>query len=381
MRARIIARKTLREVWREPVMVVLTLVFAPAIVLLYLMVFPETAPTYGVVVVDQDGGPAAAEVRTALHGLRGAEGNAALEVSDAATVADAREAVADHEASVVVVLPEGFSARVAALASEADAQPVPYTVSGDLTSPTYLVAAVLTDAAVQQEVTALTGRSPLVDVTEEALGGSATRSEFEVYVPGLMVFAVIMLVFLSAMVVAREFESGGMRRLRLTRMSGADYVIGTSVVLAVLGAAAVALTFVTAWACGFRSQGPMWVAGLLLALATLSVIGVGLVTAAVTRTVVKAFVVANFPLAVLMFFSGAMFPMPRITWFTIAGHPMGPFELLPPTHAVTGLSKVVTMGAGLGEVLVELVALLVLTAASLGTGVWLLRRAASRPQA
>jgi ABC-2 type transport system permease protein len=387
MRAWIVARKALREVRREPVMVALTLVFGPALVLLYLMVFPETAPSYGVVVVNadqgvpaDDGAPVTAgdDVAAALRALVDADGKAVLVVRTAESVDAARDVVEDREAEAILVLPADFSARVRALADAADAGPVRYTLSGDLTSAKYLVTAVLTDSAMQASVAELTGRSAPVQVTEEPLGGSGTRSEFELYVPGLIVFSVILLVFLAAMLVAREFESGGMRRLRLTRMTGADYVVGTSAVLTLLGGSAVALTFLTAWLCGFRSQGPMWVGGLLLGLAALSVIGVGLMTAALARTVVKAFVLANFPLAVLMFFSGAMFPMPRITWFKFAGHPVGPFELLAPTHAVTGLTRVVTMGDGFGDVLFEVAALVLLTAGCLLGGVWMVRRAAAQ---
>lgn len=385
MRAWILARKAAREVRREPVMVALTIAFAPALVLLYLLVFPETAPSFGVVVVDadqgatgEDGTPVTAgdEVTAALRALVDADGEPVLDVLTADSAAAARDIVDDGDAEAIVILPADFSARVAALALDPAAGAVPYTLSGDLTSAKYLVTAVLTDAAMQGAVAELTARSVLVQVTEEPLGGSGARSEFEIYVPGLIVFSVIMLVFLAAMLVAREFESGGMRRLRLTRMTGADYVVGTSAVLTLLGVSGVGLTFVTAWLCGFRSQGPMWVGGLLLVLATLSVIGVGMMTAALARTVVKAFVIANFPLAVLMFFSGAMFPMPRITWLEVAGHPVGPFELLAPTHAVTGLTKVFTMGEGLGDVLFELASLTVLTTTCLAGGVVMVRRAA-----
>ena len=128
-----------------------------------------------------------------------------------------------------------------------------------------------------------------------------------------------------------------------------------------------------------ESAGPMWVVAVALVLATLSVVGVGMAVAAVTRTVVKAFVVANFPLAVLMFFSGAMFPMPRVTWFELAGHPVGPFDVLAPTHAVTVLNRVATLGDSFGDVVVDLALLTVLTAVYLAVGVVLLRRAASGP--
>lgn len=384
MRTWIVLRKAARELRREPVMVALTLVFAPVMVVLYQMVFPEVGAGYQVVVVDEDepgqAPDAAAQVVEALRAGTAADGGALLDVRTSPSRADAQATVERRDAVALVVLPAGFSEAVAALADDAGAPTVSYTVSGDLTSSGYLVAAVLVDAGVQQAVADATGRTPAVVPVEEALGDSAGRSEFEVYVPGLMVFAVIMLVFLAAMVVAREFESGGMRRLRLTRMTGGEYLVGTTAVLTALGGVSVLATVATAAALGFTSAGPMWVAALALVLATLSVIGVGMAVAAVTRTVVKAFVVANFPLAILMFFSGAMFPMPRITWFELAGRPFGPFELLAPTHAVSVVNRVVTLGASGGDVLVDLGFLAALTAAYLAVGVVLLRRAA-RPAA
>jgi ABC-2 type transport system permease protein len=76
-----------------------------------------------------------------------------------------------------------------------------------------------------------------------------------------------------------------------------------------------------------------------------------------------------------MFFSGSIFPMPRITLFTLFGHPVGPFELLAPTHAVNALNKVFTLGAGLAEVWYELAALTLLSAIYFAVGVWLFKRA------
>jgi ABC-2 type transport system permease protein len=90
--------------------------------------------------------------------------------------------------------------------------------------------------------------------------------------------------------------------------------------------------------------------------------------------VAQAFVIANVPLGLLMFFSGAMFPIPRTTLFTVAGHGISPFDILPPTHAVIALNKVLTLGAGLQDVLWELAALLLLSAACFAVGVWLFKR-------
>jgi len=385
-RTAVVFGKTLREVRRDWIMVALTLVFAPAFVLLYYVVFPEMAPAYRVAVVDQD----TAEHRTgesitpdrgvvaALGAVRDADGRPLLRVRVEPSRAEALAAVERRDVSAMLVIPPGFSAAVSALAADPVATPAGYTLAGDLTNPSYMVTATLADAAVQDYVRQATGRETPVRPTEEALGASASRTDFEIYTPGLIVFSVIMLIFLAAMTVAREIESGAMRRLRLTRMTEVDYLTGTSGVLALIGISSVALTFATARLCHFHSHGPVWVALLALGLTTLSVIGVGMAVAAVSRSVARAFVIANFPMALMMFFSGSMMPVPRVTWFTVLGHPVGPFESIAPTHAVTALNEILTLGGGFAEVRFELASLLVLTVVYFGCGALLLRRARRR---
>jgi len=72
--------------------------------------------------------------------------------------------------------------------------------------------------------------------------------------------------------------------------------------------------------------------------------------------------------------------MPRATLFQVAGHAVGPFDLLPPTHAVVALNKVLTRGAGLGDVAFELVALLLLSGLTFGIGVLRFRRRRMRAE-
>lgn len=376
--------KTLREVLRDPLTLALTLVFAPAFVLLYYAVFPEMAPAYELVVVNQDrpvdtadGEELAAgrDLQAALAAVRDASDLPLLRVSSARDREQAEGRIRHHQAAAILVIPEGFSRSVAELAANpSTAPPASYTLAGDRTQPAYLLTAVLADATAQAYVQQATGVAGPVRVQEESVTGAGSRTDFEIYVPGLIVFSVILLVFLAAMTATREVESGAMRRLRLTRMTATEYVLGTSGVLGLVGIAGVLITFGTAWLCGFRSEGPLWVALLVLSLTTLSVIGVGMMVAAVSRTVARAFVIANFPLGLLMFFSGSIMPMPRITWVTVAGHPLGPFELMAPTHAVTALNRVLTDGVGFSAVGFELIALTVLTGLYFAGGVALLHR-------
>ncbi|MCC7354973.1 MAG: ABC transporter permease, partial [Anaerolineae bacterium] len=159
-----------------------------------------------------------------------------------------------------------------------------------------------------------------------------------------------------------------------TLMTSLDFLGGISAAVAVDGALAVILTFLTAVALGFRSLGPLWVAVAIGIVTSLSIIGVGLIVACFSRTVNQAFLIANFPLALFMFFSGAIYPVPKVVLFTIGGRTIGLYDILPPTHAVVALNKVLSLGAGLGDVLYELFALIILSVVYFAAGVWLFRR-------
>ncbi len=103
-------------------------------------------------------------------------------------------------------------------------------------------------------------------------------------------------------------------------------------------------------------------------------VGVGLAVGALTRTVTRAFPVVNVPFALMMFFSGAIYPLPKIKMFEISGHVVGLWDILPATHAVIALNKILSLGAGLGDVGWELGWLSALSALFFGAGVWIFHR-------
>jgi ABC-2 type transport system permease protein len=168
---------------------------------------------------------------------------------------------------------------------------------------------------------------------------------------------------------AREVESGTLRRLRLTQVNSFELLGGITVWLVLIAILEVVLTFMVALACGFRSQGSLWLATLVGVITSLSVIGAGMIVAAFSKTVSQAFVIANFPLGLFMFMSGVMYPMPRIPLFTIFGHAIAIYDILPTTHAVLALNKIFTLGLGLKDILFELSALTLLSGIYFAVGV------------
>jgi ABC-2 type transport system permease protein len=380
--------KSVREQKRDLWVVGLSLAFAPLFVFIYYLMTGGTGTTsYGVLVINQDtpvtmsdGATFSAgdDVVESLRGITYQNGSPLLRVTLVENRADAEQKLRDRAAAALVIIPTDFSAQLSAFRSGDSSASTDLTFIGDLTNPYYTVAAVMAMTAADSYTQGFTDAPRPVELVEIPLGASAARSEFENYVPGLLVLAVVLMVFQAAMTPARDIESGAMRRLRLTPLTAFDYLGGTSLWLGLVSIGGVFLTFATAVAFGFRSQGPLWLAVLVTAITSLSIIGIGLIVACFSKTVSQAFVIANFPLGFLMFLTGAAFPLPRFTLFTIAGRGFALPDLLPPTHAVVALNKIFTLGAGFKDVTFELAALTLLSVLYFGIGVWLFQRTQMR---
>ncbi|MBN2550447.1 MAG: ABC transporter permease [Anaerolineales bacterium] len=383
MRFIIVFLKTCRELTRDWLTTSLTLVFAPFFVFAYWLWTSGGSTSYNVLVLNEDRGAVLAdgsslfageEAIRAIQTVQYADGKPLLKVIRVTDRQEVEKTLRNRGAAAFIQFDQDFSRTLLALQSGDASVSARITFGGDLTNPYYTIGSVLSLGAVESYIQQFTGMKPVLQYVEQPLGASAARTEFENYTPGVIIFSVIMLIFPAAMIVAREVEAGTLRRLQITRMRALDLLGGTTAALVLVGIISVLITFATAVALGFHSQGPIWVAMLIGAVTSLSVVGLGMITACFSKTVSQAFVIANFPLGVLMFFSGVIFPFPLPTLFTMAGHSIGLDDFLPPTHAVVALNKILTLGAGFQDVIFELAALLTLSLFYLGVGVWLFQR-------
>jgi len=385
MRLLSVLRKCLREQKRDLWVLGLSLAFAPLFVVVYWFWTGGTtgSTSYKVLVINQDqpvgsapGEKMAAgdQIVSGLEGLAYQNGSPLLRVVLVDDRAEAEKRLHDREASILVILPEDLSSTLASVRQGDHSGVTEVTFVGDLTNPTYTIAAVMVMTVTDDLINRTTSVPRPVELVEISLGGSSARSEFENYVPGLIVLAVTLLVFQAAMMPARDVEAGTLRRLRLTRLTSFEYLGGTTVWLSVIAVAEVLLTIGTAMIFGFHSLGQVWIAILVGGITGLSIIGIGLIVATFSRTVSQAFVIANFPLGFLMFLTGAIYPIPYQPLFIVAGHSITYASILPPTYAVIALNKVFTLGADLSEVSFELFMLTLLSSIYFLIGVWLFRR-------
>ena len=380
MRLLSVFRVALREQLRSPWDLILTLILAPMFIWLYWSFLGGGSTYYRVLIINNDRGncpigdsaqTCAEQATEQMSSLTYESGTQLLKLTDVHDRSDAEAMLRDRKAFALIIFSENFTNSIRNGEPGTGAQ---VTFVGDLTNPYYTPAVVFSNAVLENYVREASGYPSPILVAEEPLGGSGSRSEFEIYVPGLLIVASTMMLFSIAILITRQVESGTVQRLQITRMTALDMLGGISILYILISLVTVALSFVAAQALGFRSQGPLWVGILICAITGVSVVGIGLVTACFSRTVARAAIIVNFPLFLVLFFSGAVFPVGNPHLFTLAGRDYGIFDLLPQTHATNALNKVLSLGAGVGEVTFELIALSVLTLLYFAIGVWLFRR-------
>jgi ABC-2 type transport system permease protein len=367
----------------------MVIVLCPFFVLLYWLMTGGGTTSYKVLVINQDRGAAiegqgtvaaGEKVVEALRALSYPSGAPMLRIETMADRAAAEARLRDRDAAVLLVLPADFSRTLHKKDLPAAGPGDPVVVSGDAGNPAYAVASVLVFTALDTVSRAVSGVEPPVPWKEEFVGGTEPRSEFEMYVPGLLVLSIILLVFTTALPLVREREEGTLRRLRVSRMTAFDLLGGVSLAQIVIGTLAVGVTFVTAALLGFHSRGPLLAAVVVSVLTVGSVIAVGLVTACFCRSSTAVLTIGTLPFFLLMWFSGAAMPMPRVTLFKLGARVFAINDILPPTHAVTALNKILSFGSGLGGVLYEIGLIVLLTAVYFGLAVRIFRRTQLRKE-
>ncbi len=377
-----LVRKTTLENLRDWKILVMTLTFAPFFtVLMHFYFDAATESPYRLALVNRDEGAISPDGNTVNHGLdliealelaAATEGSEVLRVSEAA---DSGSAIATLEAGsvdLVVIVPESFTATLEAHKLGSVAAVAIVATYGDPANARYLMAAAWSDAITYTYAAEVAEVDGPIEVSMRTVGREETLSEFDLYVPGLLALAVIMLMFTAAASIIREKDKGTLMRLRISNMTTAEWLLSVSLVQLLLGVIAVALTLATAMMFGYEPSMPPFSLLLLSALSSLAITGISVLVAAWLRTIFDLMTIGCFPFFILMFFSGSMFPLPDITVFELAGRTVNLNDILPTTHSISAFDGLLNRGFGLGDVWFEVVAIALLSVVffTVGTAVF-----------
>jgi len=373
MRALLIARKTIWEAWREPQLLGVFLVFPALMIAIYYAAFGQPAQSMArylnILIWDQDGGAQAQEFVGAIRDMQ-FEGSPVFGVEMVSAQAEAETSLAEHQAALLLVIPDGFSR---SLQSES-ARPAAVRLVGDPLSDNYAFARSFLSQVVEEFTRGKTGWTDPEPVRYEFVTGTGTLSDFQFGVPGVMVFGILFGVVASALVLVREFVNGTLRRMRLARVRSLDLVLGIVLAMAGLSLVQLPLAFGVALLFGFQSPGSLLLAigiGLML---SITATGFGMLAAAFARSDGDATNLSTLLMLPLVFLSGAIFPMPPAQIATLGGRTISLYDLMPSTHAAEAMRRVLVYGDGPSEIAYSLAGLTLLSLLSLAVGVWLYQR-------
>lgn len=315
--------KSLRQQWRDPLSLALTLLTAPAFVLFYWFFLSHTQTLHAGFVAPES--MYVAPLEMAFAGMDD------VEVHRYGSASELEAALQDGSIDAGFVLGASLES--------------PARLYGDPRATAQVQPVLMTYAR------AVTGRDPPIRFEQ----AGPVRRPFDAYVPGLIVFAIIMLVFSSSLAVAREVESGTLVRLKLAGVRAWQILLGYTGVQLVLGIVTVWLTLGVAVLLGFRAEGSLAATAVVALLGCASSIGLGVLIASWTRTTQRAFLVSSVVMFALLLFSGVVFPQPRVPVFTWAGRAVELFDALPTTQVTRAFRSILVYGATLGAVRYELV--------------------------
>jgi len=367
-----VARKSLREAWREPKLYGLLMLFPAMLVAVYYVAFGQTpqglSQMLRVLVINQDAGPAGEQLVAALRAER-FDGRPVLDVA-AADLASAEVALRERKAALLLVLPADFSQALAA----GQGAPAEVRMVGDQASDSYVFASSFVSSAIDAFTRRATGWDRPLPLAVDFLRGTGTLSDLQFGIPGVLVFGVLFNTISAAMVLVREEVAGTLRRLKLSRARGLDVIGGIALAHLVLAALQVPLAFGLALLLGFRSPGSLLLAVAIGAVLSLAATGMGLLAACFARSDGEAANLGTLLLMPLAFLSGAVFPMPPLPLFTVAGRVIQLYDILPSAHAAEAMRRVLIFGDGPADVAYSLAGLVVLSLLYLALGVAVYQR-------
>lgn len=377
MKALTIACKTLIENWREPQLFLLLLLFPSVLVALYFFAYGSGAQGMSnflkISVLNQDQGELGAQL---IERLRRAEfdGKPIFDLQAVASEQEALNALMENKTALLIVIPADFAAMMREPHSLDIPRPVTVHLRGDPASDLYVFSKSMLSDTVQSFADEQTGWHQSVDIRYQFIEGTGTINDFQFGVPGVIVFGILFGIISAATILVREDVSGTLQRLRLSQANSLDILIGIALAIMLESAIQVPITFGLALLFGFESPGSLLLAIALCMVLSLAGSGFGFITACFARSDGEAANLATIFLLPLVFFAGVMFPMPDVTIAVFGARAVSLYDLLPSTHAVEALRRILIYGDGPGAIVYEIADTVLLSLLYLGIGIWLYQR-------
>ena len=181
-------------------------------------------------------------------------------------------------------------------------------------------------------------------LTLQALGGDDTPFLTPTLLtPGIVLFGFVMVMFSSAMILARDRETSLLARLLTTPLRSSDFVSGYSLPYLLVAIVQATVLLTVGAMLGLDSDGSVVLVALILAVMAVFYVALGMILGAVLNVAQTSGAYAV--VLILTIFGGAWFDLEEIggVFLTIG-------DVLPFKHALDATRAVMADGAGLGDI-------------------------------
>ncbi len=368
--------KTFKENLRDWKILIIAIVFAPFFVyLMYMYMGDSKTSLYNVVVINNDDtGVFSGELISEWENLKTEEGKSILEIRLVSDSATAKKMIRNREADLFVTIPHDFSESLRIFIDGKSRYIDPLTSYGDQANVKYLTAASFIDYLTYGYLGSKTGIELPMNMNYEYAGRGAITSEFDLYIPALLVLSIIMMLFTAGASIVREVEKDTVTRLALSKLTSPEFMAALSLNQIIIGLICLLLTLLAAFSVGYKTSGSIALLLLTGTVTCFSVISISIITACFIRTMFGLLTLGCFPFFILAFFSDSFMPLPKINLFSLAGNQIYLNDILPTATATRALNKILNYDSGLSEVLFELIWITVLAVIYFFIGTWLFKR-------
>jgi ABC-2 type transport system permease protein len=354
----LVARKFLVEIWREPkllaLVVLLPMAFLAITALGYKTPMLVTHPVW-VISTTPQGEALIAE----LTAQRYVDGRPVFAVTRTHDAAAAEEALKNRKASMLLTITP----------AETPQELPRIIVRGDPLHPRFYRASVILDTLLYRYADRASGRTEMIRILDQPIVDQGPQTEFDLYAPGMIIFALLLLIPQTAMLVAREIRWNTLRRLRLTPLRAWELLTGIGLAQMVVAVFMVVLVLGAAILLGYNNQGQLWLAIVVGLAVSFSSIGLGLLVACFIENDSQAINVGSAVTMTQVFLSGSFYQFPSITLFVTLGHQIDVFDIFPATHGFSALQQVLSYGASFQQISFRLMATLLLSIVYLIIGI------------
>ena len=363
----------LRHDWRAVAMMFATPIIA---IVLFGVAFSGDVSDVPVVVVNQDEGyqvlPDSVPTSLADAIIANFDANV-LKVEQVATEAEGLDRVQRGKAYGLIIFPSNLTSDAYAKALD-PSLPINPTIRVDLDMSNVTVANSISKAvgdAMLKSSCSLWVEAPIsMDTSNVVYAKGAKFRDF--FVPGIMAFVVFLLTFiLTLLAFVSERTSGNLERLQVTPLRESELVIGYALAFSIIGLLQTAITIaVIVVLFNTMLVGSIFLAFLVIALLAILSLSMGILFSSLAKREAQA--IQFLPLIALpvLLLGGIFWPLEAIpSWLRPLSYAM------PPTYAVNATRSVMLRGWGVGDIWVELVAMVGFTVAFLALSVWSLHRA------